>query len=413
MKVIVGRIIARHMPWFHEHFQDIPTKHIVHDYTPESSEQSLLVNLGVFSENQSTTQGTIGIYEHMQQYVPSVDTQPYTTVLYGDGLSCERGNDAQNARSNGLDKWEGLEGLEPAAQEFHKEMLLLQDYYDVFFKGTSTADRGALSHLRNIFNFRDVKQDTSNNFRHAWELMCLTTEGYVCLFTQKMLDMNDNDSKPPNAPVDIVTADVDDRQRYFDEMCCAVVDKVWHPLDLDAISSREDTIPPVYCCGEELDELVISCDAGLAYASGKYFHIPCTDVDPENIPETWFCSDECREIRQMSQVYCHCRRILHEPMIGCSAGNSCLGYEWYHQRCVDIQDNQVPAGDWFCQDQCRVIAQGRRRARLSWEARCASQDLHVTRGIFFLSKKKCSSILEQGGKKFSSSSLNILVWPGC
>ena len=56
-------------------------------------------------------------------------------MVCGDGLSCERGNDAHKARSSDLNPWERLEGCEPGIQEFHKEMLLLQDYFDEFFKG--------------------------------------------------------------------------------------------------------------------------------------------------------------------------------------------------------------------------------------------------------------------------------------
>jgi hypothetical protein len=97
--------------------------------------------------------------------------QSHIQLVYGDGFSCERGNDAHKARANGLDPWEKLEGCQPAAQEFHKEMLLLQDYYDLFFKGASAADKGTLCHLKNIFNFRQVKSDISDNFTHAWELM--------------------------------------------------------------------------------------------------------------------------------------------------------------------------------------------------------------------------------------------------
>ena len=45
-------------------------------------------------------------------------------------MSCERENDAQRARCNGLTPAERLEALEPAAQEF-------QDFYDKFYRGTS------------------------------------------------------------------------------------------------------------------------------------------------------------------------------------------------------------------------------------------------------------------------------------
>ena len=79
-----------------------------------------------------------------------------TSFVYGDGLSCERGNDAHNARAKGINLLERLEGCEPTAQEFHKEMLLLQDFYDEFFKGSGSADRGTLCQLKNLYNFRKV-----------------------------------------------------------------------------------------------------------------------------------------------------------------------------------------------------------------------------------------------------------------
>ena len=93
-----------------------------------------------------------------------------------DFHSCERGNDAHNGGSNRQNKRERPESLEPAVLELHKEMILLQDYFDTFFSGASAADRGTLANLTNIFNYRRVNTDISINFNHAWELMCMTTE---------------------------------------------------------------------------------------------------------------------------------------------------------------------------------------------------------------------------------------------
>ncbi|XP_055959272.1 uncharacterized protein LOC130014292 [Patella vulgata] len=95
--------------------------------------KSKLVSLGVFNENPSSTEGAIGIYRKLQTYVPTVNNEPYPTIVYGDGLSCERGNDAKKALCNGVTPRERLQNMEPAVQEFHKEMLLLQDHFDTFF----------------------------------------------------------------------------------------------------------------------------------------------------------------------------------------------------------------------------------------------------------------------------------------
>ncbi|CAG2203272.1 unnamed protein product [Mytilus edulis] len=151
MKVIVSRIITRHLRWFNRHLGDCTTPHILHEYSKESSERSILINLGVFDVDPSSTQGAITIYENLQRYIPSIREKPYTSIVFGDGLSCERGNDAHRARCNGLNPWERLEGCEPAVQGFHKEMLLLQDNYDEFFKGSNAADRGTIRHLKNFF----------------------------------------------------------------------------------------------------------------------------------------------------------------------------------------------------------------------------------------------------------------------
>ena len=146
----------------------------------------------------------------------SVSTSPFTVVVYGDGLSCERGNDAQRARCNGINPWGRLECIEPSAQEFHKEMLLLQVYYYDLFKGSSASDRGTLCQLKNIFNFRKVKSDVvSDNFNYALELMCLITEGFICLLTMSLLELETDESVPANIPTIAETSTLDERQKYF------------------------------------------------------------------------------------------------------------------------------------------------------------------------------------------------------
>jgi hypothetical protein len=105
-----------HFKWSYENFSNNITHHI-----------------SVFNEDPSSTQGAIGIYESLHRYIPTVDDKLVTAIFYGDGLSCERGNDMQKAWGNGLNPCKPLVGLKPGVQEFHKEMLLLQDFYYTFF----------------------------------------------------------------------------------------------------------------------------------------------------------------------------------------------------------------------------------------------------------------------------------------
>lgn len=84
----------------------------------------------------------VDIMEAYHKYVPGTpgETAPMTTILYGDGLSCERANDAQNARLNSDNPWDRLEGLNPAIQEWHKRGLLLEVkyVYTILLKRTTT-----------------------------------------------------------------------------------------------------------------------------------------------------------------------------------------------------------------------------------------------------------------------------------
>lgn len=83
-------------------------------------------NIGIMEENPSTVQGVVNILENLHTYVPASGDQVHTLICWGDGLSCERHVDAQNARANAATKTDRLQGLEPSPQEFHKRMLLMQ-----------------------------------------------------------------------------------------------------------------------------------------------------------------------------------------------------------------------------------------------------------------------------------------------
>lgn len=61
----------------------------------------------------------IKIMEEYHHYVPIIMGVLRAIILYGDGLSCERANDALNARSNGATASKRLTGLVPAVSDWH------------------------------------------------------------------------------------------------------------------------------------------------------------------------------------------------------------------------------------------------------------------------------------------------------
>jgi hypothetical protein len=66
--------------------------------------------------------------------------------------------------------------------------------------GSSASDKGTLCHLKNIFNYRQVKSDISDNFNHACEPMCVATDGYIYLLTMQLLGTTEENERPTSAP---------------------------------------------------------------------------------------------------------------------------------------------------------------------------------------------------------------------
>ena len=69
----------------------------------------------------------IDIMVDYKQYIPVRPYKhPHPVILYWDGLSCERGHDAQVSRSNHDNSTDRLEGLHPSIQEWHHRAVCLQ-----------------------------------------------------------------------------------------------------------------------------------------------------------------------------------------------------------------------------------------------------------------------------------------------
>ena len=77
-------------------------------------------------KDEAKTYDMVDILQSYHDLVPYQDGEPVTTVLYGDGLRCERARDALNSRRNATNSFDRLEGLHPTIQERHKRGLLLE-----------------------------------------------------------------------------------------------------------------------------------------------------------------------------------------------------------------------------------------------------------------------------------------------
>uniref|UniRef100_K1R5V6 Protein YNG1 n=1 Tax=Magallana gigas TaxID=29159 RepID=K1R5V6_MAGGI len=310
----------------------------------ESVASDTSIDIGVCQENPSTTEGTIRILERLHEYVPRQENLLFPLICYGDGLSCERHNDAHMARANAGTPLEGLQGLQPVAQEFHKRMLLMQDTMDIFFSGKSAQDKGTLFHLKNLFGHRGVKKQIGDSFNHASTFLKFVTYGYTLLAAMEVLHME----SITDEPTDIDT--VRNKTEYVMNTARQIVDLIWFEIDVNRIvNAREDGSVYEFCyCKEELgdDVPMVEC-TGANCPGNNWFHIDCVtggDGDFEQ-SEDFACSEECRG----SYKYC-CGVDLgkHEPMIGCD--NTACPLEWFHMKCVGLKT--APRGKWYC-NQCK------------------------------------------------------------
>eukprot|EP00105_Crassostrea_gigas_P043801 XP_019927949.1 PREDICTED: uncharacterized protein LOC105340967 [Crassostrea gigas] len=248
------------------------------------------------------------------------------------------------ARANAGTPLEGLQGLQPVAQEFHKRMLLMQDTMDIFFSGKSAQDKGTLFHLKNLFGHRGVKKQIGDSFNHASTFLKFVTYGYTLLAAMEVLHME----SITDEPTDIDT--VRNKTEYVMNTARQIVDLIWFEIDVNRIvNAREDGSVYEFCyCKEELgdDVPMVEC-TGANCPGNNWFHIDCVtggDGDFEQ-SEDFACSEECRG----SYKYC-CGVDLgkHEPMIGCD--NTACPLEWFHMKCVGLKT--APRGKWYC-NQCK------------------------------------------------------------
>jgi hypothetical protein len=105
------------------------------------------VPLGVLNKDEAKVVDMIDIMENYHKLVPRRGEEPVPTILYGDGLSCERANDARNARINADNPWARLEGIEPAIQEWHRRAIQMTVSRFIYLPDESKCNTYRYTHI--------------------------------------------------------------------------------------------------------------------------------------------------------------------------------------------------------------------------------------------------------------------------
>ncbi|XP_066264517.1 uncharacterized protein [Branchiostoma lanceolatum] len=371
---IVARIITDNIPPL-QCLRDKVTRHIPHQYSQKMKEKSSIVNLGVVAENPSSTEGVIKIMEHLHQFVPESEGTLCPIMCCGDGLSIERMIHCKRARSNGETAKERLEGLVEGPQEFHKEILLLQDTMNMLFTQKSEACRGTLSQLKAYFRHKSMKRNVQENVQHVWDMVEFATCAYVCLMATDMSNMNTVHDAPGNFPDNIQA-----QLRWLTNLAQKVVDFCWLATDPEDIlqssmaakqihTDDSEELFPFCSCMEDKEDTMVQCCSSQCQSS--WFHLSCSGL--QNPPDgDWFCSPECAN--DGSYIYCLCHERKGGEMLQCHLKQDCLHCEWYHTDCL-TQEQLDTHDPWYCSSDCLQGAkdedsvQNYSRALL-WEGLC-------------------------------------------
>ncbi|XP_071483013.1 uncharacterized protein [Diadema antillarum] len=362
---LVQSLLPKHMTQL-KHLQNKIPSRILHSHTTEMDEKSQCVTLGVVDADPGSTQGMISVMEHLQKYVPVVDDHPKPCLLSGDGLTIERILHAQRARSNGA-KWDDrLEAFYACPQEFHKEILHVQDSNNKFFQASSLADRGTIAQLKNEFNHRSFKRDAVENFQHVWDLYKFVTESHIVLCAMKLCGVSSLEDQPKGLPTE---QDVEAQLKWLSNLSQRVVDFCWAPPDRGDVQVAaagfdqklrdvpDDALRYCFCnTKEKSDEMVMCCSKTCRHA---WFHLSCVGLqEAPDSDEDWYCSQGCKD--SDSYIYCFCHKKCQtgdEGMVQCHLAEHCKKHEWYHKSCVDISKDDPVADKWYCSDECSLGAE--------------------------------------------------------
>ena len=123
---------------------------------------------------------------------------------------------------------------------------------DIFFNGSSVAEKGTLCYLKNVFEHRSVKKDVGESFNHAAHFIKFVTYGYVVLACMELCKFKSLDDE-------IDLGAIPDKAAYLNSVTRKLVDMFWHDPDTkDVIHPPTEEEAYAYCsCREGIIPFVI------------------------------------------------------------------------------------------------------------------------------------------------------------
>ncbi|XP_072022093.1 uncharacterized protein [Amphiura filiformis] len=352
--VMVMRMLCKHIAAF----KNVEVEqHISHPYTDESSKKTPVVSqyimismhfkifdtghmlhkkpfllnrvpMGVKKYDENKPGDIIDFLHELHTYVPQdILGMALEIVLFGDGLTAERILAAQKGRKNGESMVDMLIGVVPAAQDWHKRVLLLQDDWDTLYgEDLGARDIGTLVYLRNRYCHTSVTKDVSHCFQDAYELLEFVTTAYVVAMAMHIMGIDD----PKEIPNDLPESS-SDLSKYAQDVSREIVEFSIIEAPKDAYLKYEDL-------QEDLDDDVIDSEV--------------SDMEEE---------DEVKEEEDYDELcLCKQQQASSSPMLYCNNRFCTLG-SWFHYDCIGITSDTVPKGIWFCSKACEADSKKKKK----------------------------------------------------
>ena len=298
-EVHVQRTLVSGLSMF-EDLKDCVIWHTPHEFTHESCVKSEFIPTGVLDLDESKTSDMIEIMVTHQKYVPRFSNGNAHRIPYwGDTLSCERGNDAIEARSNGRTHFDKLNTYEVALADWHPRGYAYQDTMDELFEPSSSRSPGTYSYVKNVYRHTAV---TPNNVLHSFDKTAefeeFVGESYILAFACQLLGLSNIRQKSKESP--------ESRLDLLLQTSHDIVSCVFMPPDsssvINAVIKTGDKQFNYCLCRKDQGGDMIFCE-NKKCPRGQWFHVGCMDMSADDIPEgSWFCQEYCRAVASTGGV---------------------------------------------------------------------------------------------------------------
>ncbi len=203
--VLMSNIVTAIVPYFSDITDNISactnrpakfTDHFDIGHTESCVQHSISV-LPIQMKNEQNYQDVVDIldaYEdelHTIAKKANIDISELRVQLSGDQLTRERFSGAKCLRAHHLLPKDCYVHLTPITFGlFHMEMNFLQLVFDRLFAASSVAEQGTLRHLKEILNYKQVKDDIKNSFDADLHFLQTVCQAYVVLAVMDYFGMD-------------------------------------------------------------------------------------------------------------------------------------------------------------------------------------------------------------------------------